>query len=1018
MKGFPMSTKTAAQKTPAGIGAFALLGRLVVRAPWLVIAAWFAAAAVLAVAFTPLTKVVESHPLQPLPSNAMAAADQMAKDFGESAQNVMIVVLTDDHGLRPADEDIYRKLATTLRGETHDVSGVEDIVSTPALRPLLVSPDNKAFYMAVNLKAPAGTPESTQAYQRIMAIAKRSTAGSSVTAELTGQGAMAGDMTILTGADMHMIETVTAVLVLLILLVIYRRPVTVLVPLITIGISVSVAQGVVSGLVQLGLGVSSLTIVLMSAMIVGAGTDYAVFLISRYHEYLRAGVDSDLAVKRALSSIGEVIAGSAATVAVTFLGMSFTRLPAFTSIGPALAVSIALAFFAAVTLLPAILVLAGRRGWLNPRKALTDRMWQRSAVHLVRRPKTHLLVSLSLLLTLAGCALFLQPTFNDRLQLPQSAPSNVGYSTMAAHFSTAALLPQYIYVRSPHDLRTSQALADLDQMAQRVSQLPGIAAVRGITRPTGQPLDQAKLSFQAGAVGGKLAEASTQISDKTADLDALANGADQLATALAQVRDQVHAASGPISQVAGTLSQARQQLAAAAGLLDNVRALADGPVSALSGAGAQLQQLVPGLAAPPSVQGVRAAAQNLTGLLASASNSLHAAGGNAAGMAQKIAGLRAAADQLADGSRKLADGVRILVEQTKKMGLGMNTAAGLLLSMKRDATQPSMAGMYIPPQVLTSADFKNAAKLFISPDGHAVRYLVETKFDPFSTAAMDQVASILQTARGAQPNTSLADASIAMVGMTPMYSTLRSDYHDDFRLIVVMTLLVVFLILVMLLRAIVAPLYLIASVVISYLSAVGLGVVLFQFVLHQAICWNVQATAFIVLVAVGADYNLLLITRIREESRTGVRSGIIRAVRSTGGVITSAGIIFAASMFGLVFGSVATMAQTGFIIGMGLLIDTFVVRTVTVPAIAALVGQANWWPARKAVAAKRATATEPSPAQRVPEVAVVIDGIDTDSAHRLAHNDIRRAAARRRRAVAAHRTRVHRPSVAGTGPRS
>ena len=94
--------------------------------------------------------------------------------------------------------------------------------------------------------------------------------------------------------------------------------------------------------------------------------------------------------------------------------------------------------------------------------------------------------------------------------------------------------------------------------------------------------------------------------------------------------------------------------------------------------------------------------------------------------------------------------------------------------------------------------------------------------------------------------------------------------------------------------------------------------------------WNVHATAFIVLVAVWADYNLLLITRIREESRTGIRSGIIHAVRSAGAVITSAGIIFAASMFGLLFGSLSTMVQTGFIIGMGLFIDTFVVRTVTV----------------------------------------------------------------------------------------
>ncbi|MGA8251722.1 MAG: RND family transporter [Mycobacterium sp.] len=1025
-----MFKSTAAGASPdaspgfkTGTGVFGVLGRVVVRAPWLVIAVWAALVAVLAVAVPPLTKVVESHPLQVLPPKAMAAADQMAKDFGESAQNVLVVVLTDNRGLQPGDQDVYGKLAAALRDDTKDVTGVQDVVTTPALRPLLVSTDNKAFYMAVNLRAVAGSPESLQAYQRVTEIAKRATAGSPLTAEITGEGAIAGDMTIVSTHDAHVIEIVTALLVLLILLVIYRRPVTVLVPLITIGISVTSAQGVVSGLVQVGLGVSSLTIVLMTAMIVGAGTDYAVFLISRYHEYIRSGTGSDLAVQKALTSIGQVIAASAATVAVTFVGMFFTRLPAFTSIGPALAVSIGIAFLAAVTLLPAVLVLAGRRGWVTPRPALTGRLWQRSAVQLVRRPKTHLLISLSLLITLAGCAVFLQPSFNDRQQLPQSAPSNVGFSTMADHFSTSALLPQYIYVRSPGDLRTSRALADLDQMAQRVSQLPNIAAVRGITRPTGQPLDQAKLSFQAGAVGSKLQDASTQISDRTDDLNALTNGADQLAASLAEVRNQIRSASGPMTQLTATLKQVQQPLGAAANLLDNIRGLANGSVSTLANSVvAAAGPMFNGLTTQPAVQGMQAGVQNLTALLATVSNGLRAAGNSTAGVQQKIASMQAAADQLADGSRRLADGVRTLVDQTKKMGLGMNQAAEYLLSMKRDATEPSMAGMYIPPQVLTSDDFKNAAKMFISADGHSVRYLVETKFDPFSAAAMDQVASILDTARGAQPNTSLSDASISMVGMTPMYSTLRSYYNDDFRLIVIMTLLVVFFILVLLLRAIVAPLYLIASVVISYLSAVGLGVVFFQFVLHQAICWNVQATAFIVLVAVGADYNLLLITRIREESRSGIRSGIIRAVRSTGGVITSAGIIFAASMFGLVFGSLSTMAQTGFIIGMGLLIDTFVVRTVTVPAMAALVGKANWWPSKKTrvtAAAHTTDATDSTDTEVALHAAettaqAVAEGFPGDCSHRLATNNIRRSAARRRRAVTQRGKRVRRLSVAGT----
>jgi len=210
--------------------------------------------------------------------------------------------------------------------------------------------------------------------------------------------------------------------------------------------------------------------------------------------------------------------------------------------------------------------------------------------------------------------------------------------------------------------------------------------------------------------------------------------------------------------------------------------------------------------------------------------------------------------------------------------------------------------------------------------------------------------------------------------------------------------------------------------VISFLSAVGLGVVWFQFVLGQPIYWNVQAMAFIVLVAVGADYNLLLITRIREESGSGIRSGIIRAVRSTGGVITSAGIIFAASMFGLLFGSLSTMTQIGFIVGMGLLIDTFVVRTVTVPAMAALVGKANWWPT-KATHATDTTGTPDGADTKVAPCAAEISvqpvtkGIQgdlSDRSHRLATNNIRRSAARRRRTLTQHGKRVRRLSVAGT----
>jgi RND superfamily putative drug exporter len=227
-----------------------------------------------------------------------------------------------------------------------------------------------------------------------------------------------------------------------------------------------------------------------------------------------------------------------------------------------------------------------------------------------------------------------------------------------------------------------------------------------------------------------------------------------------------------------------------------------------------------------------------------------------------------------------------------------------------------------------------------------VRYLVQTKLNPFGVEAMDQVNAISDTARGAQPNTALADAKISMGGFPAALRDTRDYYEHDIRFIIVVTLVVVLLILMSLLRAVVAPLYLVGSVVISYFAALGISVLTFQYLLGQPLHWSVPPLAFVVLVAVGADYNLLFVSRMRDESPRGARYGVIRTLTSTGGVITAAGLIFAASMCGLLFSSISTVVQGGFVIGVGVLLDTFVVRTITVPAMATLVGRANWWPSR------------------------------------------------------------------------
>ena len=994
----------ASEATAEGDGIFGWVGRLVVRWPLLVIAAWIALAAGLTQAFPPLAVLAQKSPGSILPPEApsLISAKQITEAFHEAgSDNILLVVLTNENGLSPDDEAVYRDLAVKLRADTNDVAAIQDFASTPPLREILASKDGKAWLLPVNIVGDPATPRSTEATKNVIAMVRSAVANTDVQANMTGPAGTLYDVQEIGERDRVRIETATIVGLLAILLMVYRNPITMMLPLITIGVSLVTAQGAVAAMGTAGLGISNQTIVLLTAMMAGAGTDYAVFLISRYHDYLRFGYDSDSAVRNALGSVGKVITASAATVAVTFLGMIFTKLSVFSTVGVALATAIAVGCTGALTFLPALLVLAGRRRWINPRRDLTGRFWKRSGIRIVRKPVGHLVASLLILLALAGTSSLAHYNYDDRKALPPTTEAIRGYDAITRHFSINASLPQYILIQSPQDLRTPKALADMEQMAERVSQLPDIDIVRGITRPGGRSLEQARLSFQAGEVGSRIGQASGVINGNTSKLDQLTSGADQIADVLGTVRGQLGQSIGTVSALAQALTMLQNQFGGGQTLaqFDNANKLLNAIHSLGSSLGMnvsdavetfsrdidpvlnalnaspvcdadpacvasrnrlqqaavardngtldRIAQLADQLQAVQPDQTLGATANTVTSAFNSVNQALQSAGlASPNDVSAQLSQLSQGVTTLAEGSRQVADGVQLLVDQTKKLGAGLDQASSFLLGMKQNATTPAMAGFYIPSQILTGDEFKKAAGIFISPDGHTARYLVQTKLNPFSLEAMDQVNTIVATAQAAQPNTTLADGKISMSGFSVTLRDTRDYYHHDLQLIVISTILVVPTILIILLRALVAPLYLIISVILSYLSALGIGILLFQVLLNEQLHWSVPGLTFIILVAVGADYNLLLISRIRDESGVGIRSGVIRTVGQTGGVITAAGLIFAASMLGLQFSTISTLVQMGFIIGTGILLDTFLVRTITVPATAVLVGKANWWPSR------------------------------------------------------------------------
>lgn len=983
---------------------FPALGRLIARHPLMMIAAWLVLAATLFLTIPPLMEVAQKNPpgLLPSDSSVLTAANDMQSAFDEAgAGNAAVVILTNDNGLTPQDEDTYRALVERLKADTTNVLSTQDFIAIPELKQVMTSEDKKAWQLPVSLQGTMGAGDGQEAYRNFVEVVKDATANTSLTANVIGPAATFDDLNKIGARDQLVIEIATVAIVLTILILVYRNLVAMILPMLMIGVALVVAQQVVAGLGDIGvLGLGPQTFMLMTAMMMGAGVDYAIFLFSRYHECVRGGLSSDDALVAALGSIGKVIAGSAGTVAIAFFGLAFTNLGVFSTVGPALSVTVGVGFAASVTLLPALIVLAGRRGWVKPRKDLTGRWWRRSGVHIVRRPVVHLATSLVILLALAGCTALIKFNYDDRKNLPADAESNMGYAALDKHFPVSSTVQQFILIQSPGDLRTPKALADMEQMAQRVSTLPDIAMVRGITRPTGEVLEQAKATFQAGEVGSKLGDASKLIADNNGNLDLLSGGAHKLADTLDQLRDTVLQGMITVRPLATALqemhdkyggSKTLDEIDKTATLVKNMRSVGDAMgvnlvritdvyvwatpmVNALNvspmcnfdpacvssrndlqrivtayndGTLGKIAELGRELQATEGTDTLDESVRDLGRTMDDAIEAARKMGlDQPGGIEQQLTTAQEGANLLADSSRQLAEGVQLLVDQTRTMGGGLDQASAFLLAMKKDAANPPMSGFYVPPQILTQDEFKKAATLFVSSDGHTARYLVQTALNPFGTESMDQVKEIIKTAEGARPNTTLADAKISMVGFSSVQNDIRNYYDADVQFIIIVTLLVVFLILVVLLRSLIAPIYLVGSVILSYLSALGIGVVFFQFILKQEIAWSVPGMTFLVLVAVGADYNLLLISRIRDEAERGVRTGVIRTIGATGGVITSAGLIFAASMFGLTFSSIVGAVQIGFVIGVGLLLDTFLVRTITVPAIAVLLGNANWWPAK------------------------------------------------------------------------
>jgi len=252
----------------------------------------------------------------------------------------------------------------------------------------------------------------------------------------------------------------------------------------------------------------------------------------------------------------------------------------------------------------------------------------------------------------------------------------------------------------------------------------------------------------------------------------------------------------------------------------------------------------------------------------------------------------------------------------------------------------------------TSAAMAQMLQTYLSPARDVTRLYVVTSDDPYSPAAFDTVARMRDAlAQGLAPGGALAGSlavTSAVGGATAESADVQSTITDDFSRVGLITIIGILVVLVLLLRSLIAPLFLVLTVLLSYGTTLGLSTLLFQGLLGQpGVNYFIPIIVFVLLVALGSDYNIFLMSRVREESaHRELRAGITLASARTGTVITSAGIILAGTFAALMSAPLQMLFQTGAAVAMGVLIDTFLVRSLLIPALTARFGEFSWWPSR------------------------------------------------------------------------
>ena len=952
---------------------FERLGSFAFRFRFFILVGWIAAA-MAALAFAPsLAKVGSTDQSSFLPATAESVQARAALERAfpsEVSAGSATIAFSRASGLTDADRAYIAQTASWITGPDAPtglgdiVSSVQTAESDPQLASMMRSDDGVLELMTVNLTV-SPLAGGDRAVEALRARFEQSVPAG-MQAHVTGSAGISVDYmnAILRGTDSTLLVTIA--LVVVILLLVYRAPLAALVPLVTIGVAYLVSRGVLGYLAEAGWKISSLLDTFVVVLVFGVGTDYTIFLISRYREEVSKG-DWHAASRTTVKRIGAVITASAATVIVGLGSMAFGQFGMIQTTGPALAIVIFVTLLVGLTLAPALLGIFGHylfwpRHERDESTVNAGSFFARLAAVVSRRPAvvTGALV-VALLVPLVAIP-SMKTNFDATSDLPQDSDARLGFDLVTEHLGKGEIMPVsgVIEASSGTDLLSPASLAQVREATRAVAGTAGVQSVTSLISPAGDGsvpdafAPSRQLEAMASGFASSGGDAKDLLDPKVTDslqaaadyLGALADPFPTVAssTAYSTAEADLRAAPGLIAQLHES-ALVSNQLRALAAALQVPAAQGVDPRAALEAFGNYLQELVaayPDTASTSAFTDLRAQLTTLQRDPAAAT---------LVDLAAALASLATTFDARPDAvlfPRSLPTSAQAAALQQQ-----IATTFGRLPGDLRSLAQQYAAlpdELFIPTTLPGQAgdQAQAAAAAYLSSDGTVTRLFIITIDDPYSIAAFDTVRRARMTLDPFATGFG-AGAQASVGGPTAELADTQDALNADFLRVAVITVLGVLVVLVLLLRAIVAPVYLVLTVLLSYLSTVGLTSWLYQSVFGQpGVNFFLPLMVFVLLVALGSDYNIFLMSRVREESQDRpIREGIRVASGRTGAVITSAGLILAGTFGSMASAPLVVLFQIGVAVAVGVLLDTFVVRSILVPAVTTLVGDRAWWPSRR-----------------------------------------------------------------------